>query len=363
MTTAYTYANHAGYRCLRPDRRSRFTGFRIVRTAEPHHGVKAHAVGWSGEGISSEHVSAGDRLPSVLVGRESGKRITTIDTWGKERERIRGRWTSMLGVPPAPDRPPQVREIRTFHGNTYTGKLLFLEFDEQLWIKLFVMIPLKARMRPMPAVIVHWYDVDTPSGRNLGGYHVHEDSILKAYGAMMCRYGIAAASVQWWDLTEEGYEESMAMSREVFPKTLGLGRIQTIYSAALEERLAVAVACGSNCSVSNEDSNYYDYWYLRGAVSSSIERTADQQELLALVAPRPFLMALGKGNYIDPCIPFAEAAREVYDLYGKRASFGFIYDKNERPPSSRNVPLMRDWLVHHLTGAAVDGTKTRNGTK
>ena len=69
---------------------------------------------------------------------------------------------------------------------------------------------------------------------------------------------------------------------------------------------------------------------------------------MALTAPRPFLLALGKGNFIDPCFPFVEAAREVYELYGSRENLGYVYDYDEKPPSTRNVGLMRDWLVHQL---------------
>ena len=75
---------------------------------------------------------------------------------------------------------------------------------------------------------------------------------------------------------------------------------------------------------------------------------SDLHELLAITAPRPFLLSLAKGNYLDESWPFINTAKEVYDLYGKANHLGYYYDREEPPVSSRAIPLMRDWFEQFL---------------
>jgi formylglycine-generating enzyme required for sulfatase activity len=384
VTTAAVYGYYGGYRCLRPDRRSRFTGFRVARSLPELASTRVvlcPSEDWPEESAVADDAGPGsDPMPCLLRG-EDGKAINSTQEWEGHRKRLRAHWLERLGVPSAPVVAPALRVVSSWEDEVLTAELIFLEWPDGAWIKLLLMLPRVPIADPTPAALIHWYDVDTPSGRNLGGYHVQESTRNKAYGYFLAQRGIASVAVQWWDLTEEGYEESMAVTRQQFPGVLGLGRsvwdveravdylcsrpeidgsrigaighclggILTLYTAGLVERIQAAVACGSNCSVSNRDSNYEDYWYLGERAAATIPREHDQHELLALFAPRPFLMALGKGNRIDPCVPFVDAARTVYALYGCPERLRFLCDREYPPPSPRHVPLTIDWLARYLT--------------
>ena len=93
----------------------------------------------------------------------------------------------------------------------------------------------------------------------------------------------------------------------------------------MDERITTAASCGSAISV--RYSNYRDYWYLGDDglhEMYAIDISSDLHELLAIIAPRPFLLSLGKGNYLDQSWPYVNTAKEVYALYGKENYLGYF---------------------------------------
>lgn len=382
VSVPYIYhSEHQGKRSLRPERRSRFTGFRICRGGETWGKRPSPTYGpdwFEPYGRVPEKFTGRGGLPSLLVGKD-GKPIASVDQWEGRRAALKATWLQRLGVPPKPDEPPEVKVAGEFEGGCYSAKVIYLQWDPELFVKFVIMRPKRPLREPTPAVLVHGYDVDEAVGKNVGGHHQRDPGRMKAYGRMMTQQGVIAVAVAWWTLKDEGYVESMANLKLRWPECTGLGKtvwdtarvvdylytlpevdkrnigctghcmagITTIYSAAFEERITTAVASGSNCSVFQ--SNYDDYWYLGKEALATIDKESDQQELLALIAPRPFLLTLGKGNYIDPCFAYVNTAREVYRLYGKPHYLGYFHDRRERPPSTAMVHRMRDWLVRFLS--------------
>ena len=374
------YRLHHGARCLRPKRKSPFTGFRVCRSTAKWGKLapKQYGPDWFKPYTQApKGLEDCEKLPSLLLDSK-GKTLATIEDWEKKRASLKEKWLRRLGVPPSPNQPPEKNVVCTFDGGCYTGKILYLQWEQDLFIKIVLMMPKRPASKPTPAVIVNWYDVDAAVGKNLGGYLQQDLAELKAFGRMIVQQGYIAVAVGWWGLSDESYEESTAKVKLKFPNCTGLGKtiwdtarvvdylytlpevdknrigcighcmagITTIYSMAFEERIAVAVACGSNCSVFH--SNYYDYWYLGEELLGTIDKATDQQELFAITAPRPFLLALGKGNYIDACWPYINASKEVYRLYEKPENLGYFYDKNNPPPSREMVHRMCDWLTRFL---------------
>lgn len=370
------------YRSLRPDYKSRFTGFRVCRSTKraERKEAKVYDPNWfQPYNIIPEGFEGRGELPSLLTDAD-GSAITTIEQWEKKRAQLKQKWLKRLGIPPKPEHEPTVEVVETIDEEIYTGKIIYLQWDTDLRIKIFLMVPKKPVRTPAPAVLVPYYDVDASAGKNLGGYHLRDLSELKGFGYLMVQHGFIAVPMKFWLLTDESYEESMANLKLRYPDCLGLGRavwnaqqvvdylhtlsyvdhenigmighcaggIMTMYCAAFEERIKAAAASGPNCLISRHDTNYWDYWYLGEETYKIIDKSEDQQELVAIMAPRPFLLALGKGNTIDACFPFANIVREVYCLYGEPQNIGYIYDREGRGPSPKTTPLMRDWLIHFL---------------
>jgi pimeloyl-ACP methyl ester carboxylesterase len=172
-------------------------------------------------------------------------------------------------------------------------------------------------------IIVPFYDVDTPAAADLGGRSYAADRGTTAFAYTAAQRGYIAVAVRWFG---ESYGESsseavanlalrnpgatglgkwVADARRVvdFIETLpdadanrigiighSLGGKMALYAAALEPRIHVTVS--SELGVGFKFSNYEDYWYLGDKILTAPAGT-DQHELIALLAPRPFLLIGG----------------------------------------------------------------------
>ena len=156
-----------GYRSsIEPAHRSRFTGFRVARSVrgEP---VSPPA---SDEEFFKPYNSAPPgyetstgTLSSLVKG--SGGPIATKEQWTARRQELRAKWKKLLGSPAIAPPPPTVRLIDTIQEQNYTGKLMYLQTEADSWEKIYVMMPQARSPKPVPVVIVPYYDVDTPAGR------------------------------------------------------------------------------------------------------------------------------------------------------------------------------------------------------
>ena len=72
-----------------------------------------------------------------------------------------------------------------------------------------------------------------------------------------------------------------------------------------------------------EFSNWQDVWYLGKDIQQS-GFAHDHHELLALIAPRPFLLLAGNSADTDKSWAFIDAARPVYQLLGAPENIGWF---------------------------------------
>lgn len=100
-----------------------------------------------------------------------------------------------------------------------------------------------------------------------------------------------------------------------------LGAKEVLYLAAFDERIRVAVS--SEGGIGTRFSNWHDPWYL-GPQIQQAGFAREHHELLALVAPRAFLLLGGDSADGQRSWPFIEAVLPVYRLYGSRARVGLF---------------------------------------
>ena len=125
---------------------------------------------------------------------------------------------------------------------------------------------------------------------------------------------------------------------QVDPSRLGavghsLGAKEVLYLAAFDERVKVTVS--SEGGVGTRFSNWEAPWYL-GETITQDSFLHEHHELLALIAPRPFLLVGGDSADGARSWPFIEAALPVYRLYGSVPRIGlFNHHKGHAvPPES-----------------------------
>ena len=199
---------------------------------------------------------------------------------------------------------------------------MYLQTEPDYWEKIFLMIPREPIRKPTPVVIVPYYDVDVPAGKNMSGFN-YEPPGVRSFAYLMAQQGYIAVAVKWFGKDYgEGPAEVVSNLKLKYPECTGLGKWvwdaqrlvdylyslpevdrqnigiighslgakMALYAAAMDERITAVVF--SEGGIGFAFSNYDDYWYF-GDFLNDIDNSTDQHELLALLAPRPFLLIGG----------------------------------------------------------------------
>lgn len=286
------------------------------------------------------------RLPSVLI---DGKKqpITTRDAWNAHRTPYRQEWLNWLGMWQRPAGPPRY-EILT---SDRVGGIVrrFVQFDVELGITIdaYLLLPSGDRTR-LPGVVVFHSTVDYTIRQGAG----LEGPPAAAWGLKLAQQGFVVLCPRcflWNDSPEVDYKqrvaefksrhpESRSMARMVFdgqraldllaslpevdPQRLGvaghsLGAKEALYVAAFDDRVKAAVS--SEGGIGTTFSNWDASWYLE-----TKEVPREHHDLLALIAPRAFLLIGGDSADGARSWPFIEAALPVYKLYAPITRLGLL---------------------------------------
>ncbi len=352
---------------MQPEWRSRFTGFRVARSVEAR---RPEATGTT---------DALGRFNQPPPGFESstGTLSALGATWAQQSAHVRAKWVDLLKEPKLPSGAPTSRLVRDVAERNFQGQLIELELEAGIWEKVYVLRPRNASRRPLPVVIVPFYDVDIPAAANLGGRRYSGPGV-NAFAYTAAQHGYLAVAVRWFgESYGESYSEAVANLALRHPGSTGLGKwvadarrvvdfIETLpdadasrigimghslggkmalYAAALEPRIRATVA--SELGMGFGMSNYDDYWYLGDALARAPAGT-DQHELLALVAPRPFLLIGGDEYDKQESWHYINAARAVYELSGNGRNIGYINHHAGHTPTPGAVSAAFAWLDHFL---------------
>ena len=124
-----------------------------------------------------------------------------------------------------------------------------------------------------------------------------------------------------------------------------LGGKMALYAGAFDDRITAVVS--SEPGIGLIFSNYDYYWYF-GDFIRKVDKGTDQHELLGLIAPRPFLLIGGDMYDTAKSWYYINAARQVYDLYGKRLNIGYFNHHKGHPPTPEADWRAMEWLAHFL---------------
>jgi dienelactone hydrolase len=298
---------------------------------------------------------------STLLSDEDGCPIQTLAQWQRRRRELRLRWLDFLGPLDLDQHEVQRSEAPRFEvlgedrPSGVIRRLIRYEFEPGWQVEAYLLEP-ATRRGPLPGVIVFHstvpYTIRQPAGL--------EGEPEKAFGLKLARRGLVALCPRCflWPGADCGrfrrhvrerikqlqlrHPHASGMAKMVHdaqvsldllsglpgvdPQRLGavghsLGAKQTLYLAALDERVRVAVS--SEGGIGRSFSNWSVPWYLgRGCAGSGSDR--EHHELLGLVAPRAFLLVGGDSADGDRSWPFVATALPVYRLYGGRPRVGLL---------------------------------------
>lgn len=130
-----------------------------------------------------------------------------------------------------------------------------------------------------------------------------------------------------------------------------LGAKEALYLAAFDERIKAAVA--SEGGTGFKSTNWDAPWYLGKGINDPGFKL-NHHELLALIAPRPFLILAGeKGRGSadgDRTWPFLVAAQPVCKLYGKPVRLGMYNHRKGHSIPDEAFQRMAEWAETYLGG-------------
>jgi dienelactone hydrolase family protein len=318
-------------------------------------------------------------LSPLLVA--DGKPITSLDSWRRRRAEIRKAWLDYLKPLPTPHSKPVLKILAEDRPAGCVRQLVQYEGEPGEIQEGYLLKPDPCSPGRPGVVVLHQttdHTIREPSGV--------EGDVSLAFGLALARRGLVAfcpgcflwrgagSRLDRVAAFQQRHPGSKGMAKmlwdagrgldvletvaEVDAGRLGaaghsLGAKETLYLAAFDDRVQAAVF--SEGGIGIRFSNWEAPWYL-GPEAIRPQFTHEHHELLALVAPRPFLILAGEaGAKNSPAAdgirswPFVDAALAVYRLYGSPQRVGlFNHGQGHRVPTEAAERLYQ-WLQTYLS--------------
>jgi dienelactone hydrolase len=315
---------------------------------------------------------------SDLLQNADGSRIATLDAWKSRRDELRRWWLDFLGPMPAERRAaPKLTLLEEDRPDGVIRQLVRYEIEPGIMTEAYLLKPANVSGKAPGIAVFHStqnYTIRQPAGL--------EGPPEKFFGLRYAKRGCVCfcpRNFLWPQISAEriGTSEEVKKLRDRAPQSKGmakmlydslvavdilaslpevdasrigsvghsLGAKETLYLAAFDERVKATVS--SEGGVGTKFSNWEAPWYLGPSIKEP-SFTHEHHELLALAAPRPFLLVAGNSADGDRGWPFIAAALPVYELHGKPARLGqFNHAKGHAVPPEAEERI-EDWLMTYL---------------
>ena len=314
------------------------------------------------------------RLPPLLVDAKC-RPITTKAEWAQQRARIRARWLEFLGPLPSKKPPLKSEVLSTDEAGEFTRQHVRYQVEEGLFSDGYLLTPKRAEDKH-PAVVV--FHPTTPmQARGVAGLEASYPA-EKWQGVQLVQRGylvwcprnyintdgadwagnarrVLAAHTNWTGMTRMVWD---AMRAADFVESLpnvdkqrigclghSLGGKEVLYAMAFDERYQAGIS--SEGGIGLTLSNWEAPWYL-GAKIREPGFTLENHQVLALVAPRPFLLLAGDSADTDQSWGFIEAALPVYQLSGAPENLGWFNHHGGHRYSPEARAAAEEFLDRHL---------------
>ncbi|MHB0956010.1 MAG: alpha/beta hydrolase family protein [Pirellulaceae bacterium] len=330
---------------------------------------------------SAPHEHLGKLAP--LLVDEAGEVITTRERWERQRQIIRHAWRRLLGPMPEPRPPVNLEVLSTQSCGATTRQHVRYEGEPGLFVEGYLLLPNGAsrKERKWPALVA-FHPTTSATIDEIAGVSGPESAHL---GLKLAQRGFAVFCPRcflWQDAPS--FDEAVRRHRERHPQSLGmakmlydamravdvleslpqidrtrigavghsLGAKETLYLAAWDERVKVAVA--SEGGIGFRFTNWDAPWYLGEALGGGDEDLPlNHHQLLALIAPRPFLILGGESGPGaadgDRTWPFVEAASPAWRLYGEPVRLGLFNHRQGHAISPESWERVVEWFEVYLT--------------
>lgn len=299
--------------------------------------------------------------------------IRTLQHWQQQQGYLRHEWRNLIGAMDLPvQRPPRFEIRESDQTNGVVRRRIRYDTERDMPTEAYLLMPPKPNRR-LPAVVVLHSTVDYTIRQGAG----LEGDPRAFWGLELAKRGMVVICPRcflWEDAGPPDFEarakehkrrhpamrgiakmlydaqravDLLETLNEVDPKRIGaaghsLGAKETLYLAAFDERIRAAVS--SEGGIGTKYSNWNAPWYWGDDEFFGREH----HDLLALVAPRAFLLIGGNSADGDRSWPFIEAVLPTYRLYGEPCPVG-LYNHGQGhtiPPLAEQ--RVYEWLTAYL---------------
>jgi dienelactone hydrolase len=337
-----------------------------------------------------------------VVQRQMGFHAQSVDEWRIWRKELQGTLHRLLGLDMMIPTALNPRVTETVQCEGYRRERVEIDTEPGVTMPLYVLVPDGIEGHPVPAVIAaHGHDSagklpiagigdDPQVAERIDKYHYNygQEAARNGYivfcpdargfgerresffqGAdqlfnsschqlahMALPLGLTVAGMWTWDLMRLldyiGARPECA-GQPVACIGLSGGGLQTLWLAALDERVACAIVSGyfygvkdSLLTLSNNcDCNYVPHLW----------ETADMGDLGALIAPRPLLIESGLqdplngSRGIDNVLEQYAIAQQAYSLLDAKEHLGInLFDGPHMWHGAQMLPWLREWLGNDM---------------
>ena len=304
---------------------------------------------------------------------------TTPHDWQRRRTELRQRWVDFLGPMPAAG-PLQLRVVRSEALESVDRRLVEYDGEPGLRVRAWLIEP-RMRSGRLPALVALHQTTSATIDEVAG---VSGPDAMQI-GLKLARRGFVVLCPRcflWQDV--DGYDAAVQRLRERHPRTTGMakmlydarravdvleslesvdaGRIgavghslggkEVLYLAAFDERVRAAVA--SEGGLGLRSTNWDAPWYLGPAIRD--ERfPLNHHQLLALIAPRPFLVLGGESGPGaadgDRSGVLINAALPAWRLSGSPQRLGLLNHREGHAIPDAAFDRIAAWLEAYVAAA------------
>jgi dienelactone hydrolase len=293
--------------------------------------------------------------PAPLLFDAEHMPITTVAAWKARREVLIGHWREFLGTIPGPRAGDRLEVIEEDRPEGVVRQLVRYESEPGLPVEGYLLRPERAEGKRPGVVVLHStvdYTIRQPAGlEGTEDKHIALHLARRGYVAFCPRcflwqYGESkqlARAVDWLRRRHPGVTgmakmlhdarravDILASLPDVDTDRLSaighsLGAKESLYLAAFDPRVRAAVS--SEGGIGLGDSNWEASWYLGDAIRRP-GFGLDHGEVLALIAPRAFLLIGGDSADGYTSWPYVAAALPVWSLTGAPEALG-LFDHHQ----------------------------------
>jgi dienelactone hydrolase len=312
--------------------------------------------------------TAGEFAPVTPLGGTE-----TCQTWEKRRAELRREWEQIIGPLPAERTPLNVEEVSREELADHTRVLVRYAVDPKTRTEAFLLLPKGADAKsPRPAMVC-LHPTSPATIRTVVGLEGREQV---HYALQLVRRGYVCIAPRsfLWEVDGQTWQQAAdrviasgwktGMSRMTFDAiratdvlierpevdkmrigTIGhsLGGKEALYHAAFDERIVAAISCEGGVGLKR--SNWEADWYLGKQIKSPAFHH-DNQEVMALVAPRALLVIGGESADGARSWPFVEACLPAWRLYDAEDRLGLLRHaaKHNFPSAGATRERVWEWL-------------------